>query len=146
MGVIRMHINAGGGYDVTVGRGLLESCGDAIGRTMGPCRIAVITDSVVEKLYLDPAARSLAAAGFEVSVFSFPAGENRKTSKRLRTFSNSWPKKGLPARTASPRWEGGSPEIWPALPPDVTCAGSAISSFRPHYSQPWTPPLAERQP
>ena len=83
MGVFRIQINTGNGYDVTVGRGLLESCGTAIGRTVGPCRIAVITDSVVEKLYLDPAARSLAAAGFEVSVFSFPAGEKSKNIETL---------------------------------------------------------------
>lgn len=85
MSVIKIQINAGDGYDVTVGGGLLKSCGTVISRTVGPCHIAVITDQVVEKLYLDPVVKSLSGAGFKVSVFSFPAGEK---SKNIETLSD----------------------------------------------------------
>lgn len=83
MKTARVQINAGAGYEVLIGPGLLERCGSTIGRLVKPCRIAVITDSVVEKLYLEPVAGSLAAAGFKVSVFSFPAGEHSKNTGTL---------------------------------------------------------------
>ncbi len=80
----RIHVSAGGGYDVIVGAGLLENCGDIAAAAVEPCRIAVITDSVVEGLYLENAAKSFSGAGFQVSSFSFPAGES---SKNMGTLS-----------------------------------------------------------
>lgn len=42
-------------------------------------KLAVITDSTVEKLYAEPIAVKLRENGYEVNVFSFPAGEKSKT-------------------------------------------------------------------
>lgn len=42
-------------------------------------KLAVITDSTVEKLYAEPIAVKLKENGYEVNVFSFPAGEKSKT-------------------------------------------------------------------
>lgn len=83
MDAIKIKISAGTEYDVTIGSGLLESCGEIIGRILGTRRIALITDGVVEGLYLVPAVKSLTAAGFEVSTFSFPAGEKSKSIETL---------------------------------------------------------------
>lgn len=80
----RIHVGAGEGYDVVVGDGLLENCGGIAAGILKPCRMALITDSVVEGLYLETAAGSLAGAGFEVSPFVFPAGEK---SKNMATLS-----------------------------------------------------------
>lgn len=83
MAEARIRINTGEGYDVAVGRGLLERCGPLLARVIAPCRIAVITDAAVRKLYLDPVRKSLEGAGFRVSVFSFPAGESSKNMATL---------------------------------------------------------------
>ncbi|NLV86806.1 MAG: 3-dehydroquinate synthase [Clostridiales bacterium] len=80
-----VRINAGKGYDVSIGENLLGSCGDVIGKTINPCRAAIITDSNVERLFLSTVADSLENEGFSVSTFSFPAGEQ---SKSIGTLSN----------------------------------------------------------
>lgn len=72
-------------YEVEVGAGLLDQCGQRIRAIMSPCRMAVITDSNVAPLYLERAAASLRDAGFEVSTHIFPAGE---PSKNLHTLSD----------------------------------------------------------
>ena len=83
MNTATVHINVGKGYHVTVGSGLLDYCGAIAGALLKPCRIAVITDTVVETLYLARASESLAGAGFGVSHFAFPAGERSKSMGTL---------------------------------------------------------------
>lgn len=70
-------------YTVTIGPGLLRSCGTRLRETLSPCHMAVITDSTVAPLYLETVRGSLAAAGFSVSTFVFPAGEGSKNFKTL---------------------------------------------------------------
>lgn len=79
-----IRIHAGGGYNVTIGQGLLSTCGDLIQAKLHPCHVAVITDSNVGPLYLDRVQSSLLQAGLPTDCFTFPAGEGSKT---METFS-----------------------------------------------------------
>lgn len=81
----RVRINAGKGYDVLIGSSLLKTCGEYIKSVTGVCRTAIITDSNVEKLYLNTVKESLEKSGFSVVTFSFPAGEG---SKNISTLSD----------------------------------------------------------
>lgn len=80
-----VHVNAGSGYDVLSGSGILNECGSILRPILGTCRIAVITDSNVEKLYLNRVIDSLEEAGFDTCSFVFPAGES---SKNISTLSD----------------------------------------------------------
>ena len=71
-------------YTVTIGPGLLERCGMFLGKSLEPCHVAVISDSNVAPLYLQRTKDSLEKAGFAVSSYIFPAGEE---SKNLATLS-----------------------------------------------------------
>lgn len=82
---IDIRINAGKGYNVTVGQGILPRCGELLAATTGRCRTALVTDSTVRKLYLDTVQKSLEDSGFETCVFAFPAGE---TSKNMGVLSD----------------------------------------------------------
>ena len=73
------------GYDVVIGSGLLKQSGQLIRAALGDCRLAVVTDSNVASLYLDPLKASLTQAGYAVSAFVFPAGE---PNKRMHTVSD----------------------------------------------------------
>ena len=73
------------GYDVVIGGGLLQDSGRLLRAALGDCRLAVVTDSNVEKLYLPALMESLAAAGFDACATVFPAGE---AHKRLDMLSN----------------------------------------------------------
>lgn len=70
-------------YDVHIGNGLLDQCGEAIAKVAAPCRTAIISDSNVAPLYLQRAVTSLEKSGFQPHPFIFPAGES---SKNLQTL------------------------------------------------------------
>lgn len=70
-------------YDVLIGEGFLAGAGRYIAEVLGPCRLAVITDSNVAPLYLASLVESLTAAGFEVTSHTFRAGEAHKTMTTL---------------------------------------------------------------
>lgn len=76
-------------YPILVGEGLLAECGEIIQNLSGARRVAVVTDTNVEKLHLKPVLASLKAAGFEVFSCAFPAGEphkNLQTVEQLLAF------------------------------------------------------------
>ena len=70
-------------YEVTIGSGLLAGCGQRLLPVLGPCHIAVVTDSTVAPLYLNTVATSLRDAGFTVSTVIFAAGESSKNFSTL---------------------------------------------------------------
>ena len=70
-------------YDVHVGTFLLERAGEITRSVCRGERAAVVTDTNVGPLYADVVRTALAGAGFEVSVFTFEAGE---ASKRASTY------------------------------------------------------------
>ena len=70
-------------YAVSIGGGLLHTCGPLLRESLGLCHVAVITDSNVAPLYLGTVTSSLQTAGFAVSSYVFPAGEARKNFDTL---------------------------------------------------------------
>ena len=65
-------------YEVTIGRGLLDTVGrQAAGQWKGRSA-AVVSDSTVAPLYLNRVKDSLERAGFRVQSFVFPAGADQK--------------------------------------------------------------------
>ncbi len=72
------------GYDVVIGSGLLKKSGGLLKAALGDCRLAVVTDSNVETLYLEPLMQHLRASGYDVCAHVFPAGE---ANKRIETLS-----------------------------------------------------------
>lgn len=78
-------VNVAPAYEVSIGPGLLQTCGARLKPLLGDCRVAVITDSTVAPLYLETVLQSLRQAGFATCSHVFPAGEGNKT---LATLSN----------------------------------------------------------
>ena len=70
-------------YEVSIGPGLLETCGQRLKPLLEECRVAVITDSTVAPLYLETVLQSLEQAGFATCSHVFPAGEGHKTLSTL---------------------------------------------------------------
>ena len=66
-------------YSVTIQRGALDRVGDILAQVKKPgCRAMLISETNVAPLYGDRAAASLEQAGYRVSRFVFPAGEESK--------------------------------------------------------------------
>jgi 3-dehydroquinate synthase len=79
----KITLTATGKYDILVENGLLEKTGELTRSVSKALKAAVITDSTVVDLYSKTVLQSLGAAGFETSLFVFPAGEGSKTHKTL---------------------------------------------------------------
>ncbi len=77
-------VHASGTYDILVGRGLLARAGELTRAVNRSRRVLVVSDSNVAPLYAETVLTSFAAAGYEASLFTFPAGEQ---SKRLETVA-----------------------------------------------------------
>lgn len=75
-------VRVGGGYEVAVGAGLLEQSGALLRGALGDCRLAVVSDETVARLYAPRLLASLRGAGYEAVLTTFPAGE---ANKRLAT-------------------------------------------------------------
>lgn len=80
-----IRVNTVPAYTAAIGPGLLKDCGRRLRETVPPCHMAVVTDSIVGPLYLETVTESLKAAGYTVSTFEFPAGEE---SKNVSTLSD----------------------------------------------------------
>ena len=76
-------VNASTAYNILIGKGLLDSCGELCREVISPCKLCVVSDDTVAALYLDRTKASLAAAGFEVISFVFPHGEASKNTATL---------------------------------------------------------------
>ena len=77
-------VNTNPPYAVAIGPGLLKDCGRRLREIVPPCHMAVVTDSTVGPLYLETVTENLKAAGYAVSTYTFPAGEE---NKRFETLS-----------------------------------------------------------
>lgn len=88
-------VKTGKSYDVNIGPGLLNGCGELLRGVLGPCRLAVVTDSTVRELYLPRVMESLRSAGFEAASFAFPAGESSKNMATLAEILEFMAEAGL---------------------------------------------------
>lgn len=74
----KIKVKASGEYEVIIGNGLIKRAGEFIGKVLRPCKIAVITDDTVDKLYANTVITSLSENGFSVVKFVFLHGEESK--------------------------------------------------------------------
>ena len=78
----KITVKASGEYDVLIGKGFLHSSGELIKEVLNPCKIAVITDDIVDRLYSETVIASLEGAGYSVIKYVIKHGEK---SKNLET-------------------------------------------------------------
>lgn len=78
-----IRVKASTEYDVLIGENLIEKAGELIKGVLKDCKIALITDDVVDKLYANAVINSLKDNGFTVNKFVFANGEQ---SKNLATY------------------------------------------------------------
>ena len=78
-----IHVNVSKPYDVLIGYGLLNQVGELISPICKTKRVVVITDDIVEKLYLKSVYHRLKENSFDTICYSFPNGEKSKNIKTL---------------------------------------------------------------
>ena len=78
-------VNASKNYNIYIGSGLINRCGEMIKNELGVCSAAIITDDNVNRLYADRVVASLEEAGFRTVKLVFPHGED---SKSVATYTD----------------------------------------------------------
>lgn len=74
----KLFVNAGGGYEILIEKGILSACGDYIKDVTNAEKICVVSDSKVFPLYGKTVIEQLENAGFEVISYVFEEGEASK--------------------------------------------------------------------
>ena len=74
----KLTVKASRQYDILIEGGLLDRLGKIMSSYFQPCRVAVITDDIVAKLYLSQSLSSLENAGFTCFPIEFKNGEGSK--------------------------------------------------------------------
>ncbi len=83
----KISVNLGNrSYDVLVASGLLTAAADHISPFLNRPRVVIVTDETVARLYLDPLADNLCAAGITVDQLVLPAGEKTKSFNHLENL------------------------------------------------------------
>lgn len=88
-------VSASRTYDIRIGHGLLATLGEAV-RDLGKVeKVFLVSDTLVYPLYGGAAEASLKAAGYAVSSFVFPAGEESKNGETFLKLLNALAQAGL---------------------------------------------------
>lgn len=88
-------VSASRTYDIRIGHGLLAALGEAV-RGLGKVeKVFLVSDTQVYPLYGGAAEASLKAAGYAVSSFVFPAGEESKNGETFLKLLNALAQAGL---------------------------------------------------
>lgn len=86
--MITINVNASKNYDILIGKGLLDQCGELIPNVEKSKKCAIITDNIVDGLYSEKVTKSLEKNGFTVSKFVIPNGETSKSHEQLIAIYN----------------------------------------------------------
>ena len=81
-----VNVNTGRPYQVLIGNNLLAQLGKLVGQFHSPCSVVIVADDIVNNLYGDKVAAALDSAGYRVSRFVFPHGEQNKNMEQLNNL------------------------------------------------------------
>ena len=80
-----IHVNASKSYDILIERGILERAGEEIKKVCGAGEALIVSDDTVWGLLGEAVLASMQKAGFDVTSFTFPHGEQ---SKNLSVYAD----------------------------------------------------------
>ncbi|WP_411677292.1 3-dehydroquinate synthase [Caproicibacter sp.] len=93
---MNLTINTAKPYQILIERGCLRRAGEEAARVFpGGAKAVIVTDSNVGPIYAQTVALSLEAAGFQPSVFTFPAGEEHKRTTNILGMYGAFSDRGL---------------------------------------------------
>lgn len=79
----KIRVNASQPYDVLIGGGLLESCGEEIKPLVKGRKTVVVTDDNVGPIYAGIVIKSLEKSGISAEIYTFKHGEESKCAETL---------------------------------------------------------------
>ena len=133
------------GYSVVIGSDLLAHSGRLLRETLGNCRLAVVSDSNVAKLYLPAVLESLEQAGFDACSYVFPAGEANKRLGTLSGMLEFFADERITRTDCVVALGGGVTGDMAGFAAGCYLRGVSMCNCRPRCWPRWIPPSAERR-
>lgn len=93
--ISKIHVKASGEYDVLIGDNLINSAGELISKVIKSCKVAIVTDDVVNQLYSSVVENSLIKHGYQVIKYVFNNGESSKNLITYGKILNFFAENGL---------------------------------------------------
>lgn len=87
--MIVVTVNASKQYDIKIGSDLLKTIGGEAAALGKVCKVCIVSDDTVFPLYGTAVTESLKNAGFDVTTYIFPAGEESKNGANFLTLVNT---------------------------------------------------------
>ncbi len=84
----KIHINVSKPYDVIIGKDLLKNTGEYAKKVLKGNKILIVTDDIVEKLYLEYVKNSVSQNGYIVETYTIKNGEQSKNSDEFLKILN----------------------------------------------------------
>ena len=82
-------------YDILIEKGCLSQAGKWLRELWQPQKVVIVTDNRVASLYAEKVKLSIEAAGFQVAIFDFLEGEERKNLITVQKVYEFLVKQGL---------------------------------------------------
>lgn len=93
---MELNVNTSKPYRIRIERGCLKRAGEHAAQIFPQdAKAVVVTDSNIGPLYAKSVLSSLEAAGFQTSLFTFPAGEEHKRLTNIQGMYSSFADRGL---------------------------------------------------
>lgn len=86
--MIKLNVKTSTSYDILIGKGLLNQCGEFISALIKSKKCAIVTDRTVNELYGDKVLDALKKSGFNAVKFVVPVGEASKSHTQLIELYN----------------------------------------------------------
>ena len=86
--MISINVHASKKYDVSIGEGFLDECGDAIFKAAGGRLAMIVTDDNVSALYENRLRSTLEKSGYRVARYVIPRGESSKNDINFFSLLN----------------------------------------------------------
>lgn len=78
-----IHVNlSADSYNIYIGKDILAKVGEIVAKDKEPCKMLLITDENIEKIYGDVVAESFRQNNFDVKLLSLPPGEEQKKYRK----------------------------------------------------------------
>ena len=81
--MVKTLVNASVKYEILTERGILSRCGELVAAVLDKCRLLIITDDNVDRLYAKTVIASLEENGFSCIKYVFPHGEKNKSMENF---------------------------------------------------------------
>ena len=140
-----IHVSASRSYDILIERGILTRAGEEIKKVCGAGEALIVSEDTVWPLYGETVLSSMKNAGFDVTSFTFPHGEQSKNLSVYAEILNALAARHISRKGLIVALGGGVVGDLTGFAASTYLRGIGFIRFRRRFCRRLIPPSAERR-